>query len=107
MIAHELAHIKCRDHWWEPPGSLLLAVYWFNPLIWLASVLLCRDTELACDENIIKDLDNEQRADYTQAILTCSVNHRVIAVYPLAFGEVGAKERVKSVLHYKNRCSGS
>ena len=102
-VVHELAHIKCREHWWKPPGSLLLAVYRFNPLIWLASVLLCRDTELACDENVIKNLDNEQRADYTQAILTCSVNHRVIAVYPLAFGEVGAKERVKSVLHYKKQ----
>ena len=101
VIAHELAHIRRRDHWWKPLGFLLLAVYWFNPLIWLAYVLLCRDIELACDESVIKELDNEQRADYTQALLACSVSRRAIAACPLAFGEVGVKERVKSVLHYK------
>ena len=101
VIAHELAHIRRRDHWWKPLGFLLLAVYWFNPLIWLAYVLLCRDIELACDEKVIKELGSEQRADYTQALLTCSVSHRMIAACPLAFGEVGIKERVKSVLNYK------
>ena len=101
VIAHERAHIRRRDHWWKPLGFLLLAVYWFNPLTWLAYVLLCRDIELACDEKVIKELGNEQRADYTQALLACSVNRRMIAACPLAFGEVGVKERVKSVMNYR------
>ena len=101
VVAHELAHISRRDHWWKPLGFLLLAVYWFNPLMWLAYVLLCRDIELACDEKVIKELGNEQRADYTQALLACSVSRRAIAACPLAFGEVGVKERVKSVLNYR------
>ena len=101
VIAHELAHIGRRDHWWKPLGFLLLAVYWFNPLMWLAYVLLCRDIELACDEKVINALGSGQRADYTQALLTCSVSRRMIAACPLAFGEVGVKERVKSVMNYK------
>ena len=101
VVAHELAHIRRRDHWWKPLGFLLLTVHWFNPLMWLAYVLLCRDIELACDEKVIKELSNEQRADYTQALLTCSVNRRMIAACPLAFGEVGVKERVKSVMNYR------
>ena len=101
VVAHEQAHIRRRDHWWKPLGFLLLTIHWFNPLMWLAYVLLCRDIELACDEKVIKELGNEQRADYTQALVTCSVNRRMIAACPLAFGEVGVKERVKSVLNYK------
>ena len=101
VAAHELAHIRRRDHWWKPLGFLLLTVYWFNPLMWLAYVLMCRDIELACDEKVIKELDSEQRADYTQALLTCSVNRRMVAACPLAFGEVGVKARVKSVMNYK------
>ena len=101
VVAHEQTHIRRRDHWWKPLGFLLLTIHWFNPLMWLAYVLLCRDIELACDERVIKELDNEQRADYTQALLTCSVNRRMIAACPLAFGEVGVKERVKSVMNYK------
>ena len=101
VVAHEQAHICRKDHWWKPLGFLLLTIYWFNPLMWLAYVLLCRDIELACDEKVIKELDNEQRADYTQALVACSVNRRMIAACPLAFGEVGVKERVKSVMNYK------
>lgn len=101
VIAHEMAHIRRRDHWWKPLGFLLLAVYWFNPLMWLVYVLLCRDIELACDEKVIKELGNQQRADYTQALLTCSVRRHMIAACPLAFGEVSIKERVKSVMNYK------
>ena len=101
VVAHEQAHIQRRDHWWKPLGFLLLTVYWFNPLMWLAYVLLCRDIELACDEKVIKDLGSEQRADYTQALVACSVSRRTIAACPLAFGEVGVKERVKSVMNYK------
>ena len=101
VIAHEQTHICRRDHWWKPLGFLLLTIHWFNPLMWLSYMLLCRDIELACDEKVIREMGNEQRADYTQALVACSVNRRVIAACPLAFGEVGVKERVKSVMNYK------
>ena len=101
VIAHENAHINRKDHWWKPFGFLVLTLHWFNPLMWLGYVLLCRDIELACDEKVVKEFTNEQKADYSQALLTCSVNRRVIAACPLAFGEVGVKDRVKSVLNYK------
>ncbi len=101
VIAHERAHIRRKDHLWKPLGFILLAVHWFNPLMWLCYILLCRDIEMACDEKVIKTLENTDRADYSEALLNCSVNRRVIAACPLAFGEVGVKSRVKSVLNYK------
>ena len=101
VIAHEQTHIRRRDHWWKPLGFLLLTVHWFNPLLWLGYILLCRDIELACDEKVIREMGSEQRADYTQALVSCSVSRRSIAACPLAFGEVGIKERVKSVMNYK------
>lgn len=101
VLAHERAHISRRDHWWKPLGFLLLAMHWFNPAVWLAYALFCRDIELACDEKVIKALGGEQRADYTQALLKCSVRPRAAAPCPLAFGEVGIKERVKTVMNYK------
>ena len=101
VIAHENAHIRRKDHWWKPVGFLILTLHWFNPLLWLGYVLLCRDIELACDEKVIKELDFQQKADYSQALLNCSVNRRILAACPLAFGEVGVKNRVKSVLNYK------
>ncbi len=101
VIAHEEAHIRRKDHWWKPFGFLLLAIHWFNPLMWLAHILLCRDIELACDEKVIKEMDNENKANYTEALVACSVNRHSIAACPLAFGEVGVKERVKSVMKYK------
>ena len=101
VIAHEQTHIRRRDHWWKPLGFLLLTVHWFNPLLWLGYILLCRDIELACDEKVIRERGSEQRADYTQALVSCSVSRRSIAACPLAFGEVGIKERVKSVMNYK------
>lgn len=101
VIAHEKAHIRRKDHWWKPLGFLLLTLHWFNPLMWLGYVLLCRDIELACDEKVIKELNTEQTADYAQALLTCSVNRRIIAACPLAFGELGVKNRVQSVLNYR------
>lgn len=106
VVAHEQAHIRRKDHWWKPLGFLLLTVHWFNPFMWLSYVLLCRDIELACDEKVIRELGNEQRADYTQALVACSVNRRRIAACPLAFGEVGVKERVKSVMNYKKPAFG-
>lgn len=101
VIAHEEAHLKRHDHWWKPFGFVLLAVYWFNPLCWVAYILLCRDIEAACDEKVIKDKDREYMAAYSQALLDCSVNRRIIAACPLAFGETGVKERVRGVLNYK------
>lgn len=101
VVCHERTHILRKDHWWKPLGFLLLAIHWFNPLMWLAYILLCRDIELACDEKVIKVLDPQQRADYSQALLSCSIRRRTIAACPLAFGEVGVKARIKSVLHYK------
>lgn len=101
MVAHEQAHISRKDHWWKPLGFMLLTIHWFNPLMWLAYVLLCRDIELASDEKVIQKLNNEQRADYTQALVSCSVNRRMIAACPLAFGEVGVKDRVKTIMNYK------
>ena len=101
VITHESAHIQRRDHWWKPFGYLLLTVYWFNPLCWLAYVLLCRDIEMACDEKVIRDMDKGSMAEYSQALLDCSFPRKRIAACPLAFGEVGVKERVKSVLNYK------
>ena len=101
VIAHEQAHIRRKDHWWKPLGFLLLTVHWFNPLMWVAYILLCRDIELACDEKVIARLGRDQRADYTQALLNCSVSRRSIAACPLAFGEVGVKERVRAVMNYR------
>ena len=100
VIAHERMHIRRRDHWWKPLGFALLTIHWFNPVIWLSYTLLCRDIELACDEKVIRDLPVSQRADYSQALLNCSVHHRQIAACPVAFGEVGVQERVKNVLTY-------
>ena len=101
VIAHEQAHIRRKDHWWKPLGFVLLTLHWFNPLMWLGYILLCRDIELACDEKVIGEMDSETKAGYTQALVACSVNRRRIAACPLAFGEVGVKARVRSVLHYK------
>ncbi len=101
VIAHEQAHIRRKDHWWKPLGFLLLIIHCFNPLMWLAYVLLCRDIELACDEKVIRELDDRQRADYMQALLSCSISSHGIAACPLAFGEVGVKERVKSLTNYQ------
>ena len=101
VLAHEQAHLRRGDHFWKPLGFLLLTIHWFNPLIWLSYAMLCRDIELACDEKVIRDLRREERADYMQALVACSVNRRRSAACPLAFGETGVKERVKSVMNYK------
>lgn len=101
VVAHENAHLRRRDHWIKPLGFLILAVYWFNPLVWAAYVLLCRDIEMACDEKVIAEMDGENRKAYATALLDCAVNRRRIAACPLAFGEVGLKERVKGVMNYK------
>ena len=101
VIAHEQAHIKRHDNWFKTIGFLLLSVYWFNPVMWAAYILFCRDIELACDERVIRNFNRQQRADYSQALLDSSVCGRKIAACPLSFGEVGVKDRVKNVLNYK------
>ncbi len=101
VIAHEQAHIRRGDHLYKPLGFLLLSVYWFNPVLWVAYVLLCRDIEGACDEKVIAEMETDQRRAYSTALLNCSVHRRRIAACPLAFGEVGVKERVKGVMFYQ------
>ena len=101
VIAHECAHLARRDHWWKVLGYLVLALHWFNLLVWVAYILFCRDIELACDEKVVKGLDGAARADYSQALLSCAAPKRAVAACPLAFGEGNIKMRVKSALHYK------
>ena len=101
VTAHEKAHIKRLDYIWKPLGFLLLAVHWFNPAVWLAYVLFCRDIEFACDEKVIRELGDGEKKAYSHALLNLSVPKHMISACPLAFGEVGVKERIKSVLNYK------
>lgn len=101
VIAHERAHLARRDHWWKPLGFVLLAVYWFNPFCWAAYLLLCRDIELACDEKVIGMMDMEAKKAYSHALVTCASRRRSVLVCPLAFGEVGVRVRVKTVLNYR------
>ena len=101
VLSHEQAHLARRDHWWKPLGFALLAVYWFNPVLWLAYTLLCRDIELACDERVIRTMDESAVKTYSTVLLACSMPRKAVITCPLAFGEVGVKERVKNALHYK------
>ena len=101
VLAHEKAHLSRCDHWWKPLGFLLLAVYWFNPFIWLAYVLLCRDIEMACDEKVISGMGNKFGVKYSETLLALSMPRRKISACPIAFGETGVKDRVKNVLNYK------
>ncbi len=101
VVAHEKAHIARGDVFWKPLGYLFLCVYWFNPLVWLAYVLFCRDIEFACDERVIGRLAEKERAAYSEALLAASVRKSSIAACPLAFGEENVKERIKRVLSYK------
>ena len=101
VLAHERIHIRRLDHWWKLLGYVLLSVYWFNPLMWVAYVLFCRDLEGACDEKAIRTLDQQARKGYSTALLNCSIHRRPAAPCPLAFGEAGVKSRVKAVMHYK------
>ena len=101
VLSHERAHLARRDHWWKPLGFALLAVYWFNPVLWLAYTLLCRDIELACDERVIRTMDESAVKTYSTVLLACSMPRKAVITCPLAFGEVGVKERVRNALHYK------
>lgn len=101
VIAHEQAHMTRKDHWWKLLGLMLLSIYWFNPMMWVAYIFLCRDIEAACDEKVIKEMEEDGKRAYSTALLNCSVRHRLMAACPLAFGEIGVKERVKNVMNYK------
>lgn len=101
VLLHEKAHLRRHDNLWKPLGYVILAIYWFNPLCWAAYILLCRDIEMACDEKVVCELDKEGKAAYSQALLNCSFTQKRIVVSPLGFGEVGVKQRVKSILNYK------
>lgn len=111
VVLHEQAHDRRRDYLIKPIAYLLLTVYWFNPLLWVAYILLCRDIELACDELVIRECEKQQndndeqkeafRKLYSQALLSCAVSRKMISACPVAFGEIGVKARVKNVLYYK------
>ena len=101
VIAHESAHIKRRDYLIKPLGYLILSLHWFNPLVWVAYILLCRDIESACDERVIKEMNDKEKTDYSEILLRLSMPKKSIKACPVAFGEVGVKMRIKSVLNYK------
>lgn len=101
IIAHESAHLKRKDHWWKMLGYFLLCIYWFQPLCWIAYLLFCRDIELACDEKVAREMTLDEKKEYSKVLLSCATPKRLILLCPLAFGEVGVKQRVKSVLNYK------
>lgn len=101
ILAHESAHLQRKDHWWKALGYLLLCIYWFHPLCWLSYSLFCKDIELACDEKAAKDMTFQEKKEYSKVLLSCARPRSLIMVCPLAFGEVGVRERVKSVLRYK------
>lgn len=101
VLAHENAHLRRGDHWWKPMGYLILSAHWFNPLVWLGYSLLCRDIEMACDERVIRDMDSDARKAYSAALLRCSLPRNQMTICPLAFGEVGVKERIQGIMKYK------
>lgn len=101
ILAHENCHLARKDHWWKPLGFALLTVHWFNPLLWLAYILLCRDMELACDERVIRQMTPQEKKAYSEVLLRYSISKAGIGACPLAFGEVGVKQRIKAVLDYK------
>lgn len=101
VIAHERAHIRRLDHVWKPLGYLLLCIHWFNPAVWLAYGLLCRDIELACDEKVIASMTVQEKKEYASVLLRCSAPAKLISACPLAFGEVGVKRRIRSIVNYR------
>ena len=101
VLAHELAHIKRYDHIRKQLGYLIVAIHWFNPLVWLSYILFCRDIELACDEMVISNMSARQKKSYANSLLLCSTRKRFVTVYPIAFGEVGVATRVRQILNYK------
>lgn len=101
VLKHEEAHLRHRDHWWKPLGFLVLCVYWFHPLVWIAYYLFCRDLEMACDERAVAGMGEGERKAYSYALLSCAAPRRTIAMCPVAFGENSVKSRIKHVLRFK------
>lgn len=101
VIEHEKAHLKRKDYFWKLLGFLLVSFYWFQPVMWVAYSLFCRDMELACDEKVIKNKDKNEKKEYCEALIACNVKKRTAMAYPVAFGEIGVKDRIKSVLKYE------
>ena len=101
ILAHERAHIRRLDNWTKLFMFLCLAVHWFNPLVWIAYVLLCRDVEMACDEMVVRDMTLEDRKAYSKALVNCAANMRLVSTCPVAFGEVSVKARILKVLNYR------
>ncbi len=101
IVAHEKEHIRCKDNWWKPLGFVLLTIHWFNPLVWVAYVFLCRDIELACDERVVRSMNVEDKKNYSKSLLLCSNPRHFISACPVAFGEVGVKERIKKIVDYR------
>lgn len=101
VIAHEKSHLCCKDHLWKPFAFCLLAMYWFDPLVWAAYWLACRDIEFACDERVIRALKLPERKAYASALLACSDGRKRVLVCPVAFGETAVVQRIRSVLNYK------
>ncbi len=101
VIAHERSHIKRKDHWIKPFAYILLSIFWFNPLLWVAYILLNKDIEMACDERVVKELSSSEKARYSNILLSLSVNHRGVQACPLAFGQGDVKRRVVNILNYK------
>lgn len=102
VLCHEKAHIKRFDNIWKPLGYILLSIYWFNPLIWIAYIMFCKDIEIAADEKVIKELGEDSKKSYSETLLSYSTkNQKLVTACPVAFGEIGVKERIKSILNYK------
>ena len=101
VIAHEKAHLCRRDHIWKPLGFLILAVHWFNPFVWAAYRFLCKDIEIACDEKVVRAMEEDSAIAYAQTLLDCSQERRSVLICPIAFGEVSVKERIQHVLHFR------
>ncbi len=101
VIAHEKVHLKRRDNVWKPFATILLSVYWFNPFMWVAYVMFCRDIEFACDERVIGKMDEADVRKYMKTLVSCSIPHHKLMAYPVAFGEIGVKSRIKTIVSYK------
>ena len=101
ILAHERTHLDKGDHWIKMIGFLALTLHWFNPLVWIAYILLCKDIEMACDERVVQFMELEERKSYSAALLSCSSRQMHFAASPVAFGEVSVKQRILSILNYK------
>lgn len=101
IIAHENEHLKYHDNWWKPLGFVVLAIHWFNPLVWVAYISMCRDIEISCDERVIDTMNMIEKKKYMESLLLCSSPRHMVSACPVAFGEIGIKERIKGIVNYK------